>query len=71
MSKRKPTLQAYFAKLDWRMPAGWDKHFNQVGRGVRIQCPHCDERPPKHVIGYGRWRWMAAHISTAHRARTT
>src|SRR5215469_7534975 len=34
--------------------------------GIPIVCPHCDDRPPHWIRGYGRWRWMTFHIATRH-----
>jgi hypothetical protein len=36
--------------------------------GVPCICPRCDERPPKHIKPWNRWRWMAFHEMTAHKA---
>jgi hypothetical protein len=35
--------------------------------GIPIVCPTCEVRPPSHVKGYARWRWMSFHIATEHR----
>jgi hypothetical protein len=35
--------------------------------GVPCVCPRCDERPPKEIKPWNRWRWMTFHEMTAHK----
>jgi hypothetical protein len=34
--------------------------------GVPCTCPHCDERPPREIRPWNRWRWLTFHIATRH-----
>ena len=34
--------------------------------GIPIVCPHCEDRPPKHITPHSRWRWLSFHIATRH-----
>ena len=34
--------------------------------GVPCVCIHCEERPPKHIKPWNRWRWLTFHIATRH-----
>jgi hypothetical protein len=51
------------------LPSGSLNYFTlcRVGKyaGLRILCPVCGTYP-KAVKPWQRWRWMAAHIHTAH-----
>jgi hypothetical protein len=41
------------------------KYGNHIG--VPCQCPRCNERPPRHIKPWNRWRWMAFHEMTEHK----
>lgn len=66
-----PTRTAQ-ALLDRLLPDGWESYFTmrRAGKwwGLSIQCPTCEVRPPKELLGAQRWRWLAAHMA-AHRPK--
>jgi hypothetical protein len=50
------------------LPLGWELYFwpRNVGLGrygLQIWCPQCDERAPKEVKPWNRWRWLAVHVA--------
>jgi hypothetical protein len=32
--------------------------------GYAIVCPHCEEKPPKGIAPWNRWRWLTLHVVT-------
>ena len=40
------------------------KYGNHIG--IPIVCPHCEDKPPKHIRQGTRWRWLTFHIATRH-----
>jgi hypothetical protein len=52
------------------LPPGALGMFTVLGgnRGLSIICPHCAARPERFIKNWNRWRWLAAHIATKHKA---
>jgi hypothetical protein len=68
-SKAMPRAQEYLHAL---LPGGWETYFvaSHAGRfwGLRVRCPLCDEKIPDECnYGSRRWRWLAVHLSVAHK----
>jgi hypothetical protein len=68
----KPSLKAT-AYLRGTLPGRSLAFFSarRVGNnwGLAIMCPHCDERPPREIRPWNRWRWLAAHIVVKHQKK--
>lgn len=72
MSLHSSTITAVGMKyLQPLLPPGWQSIFRarRAGKfwGLMIECPHCEERPPKEIrYGSQRWRWLSTHLAVSH-----
>jgi hypothetical protein len=63
-------LQLNTTYLRGLLPAGSQSLFTPRRYGNRLGvpcvCPHCEERPPRYIPAWNRWRWLSLHIATRH-----